>query len=66
MYAIKSKLTHQWLYGTDYRESPPIQRLSNNQARTYETRECAEDDMRYRKCNDEFEVVKVELEEVGD
>lgn len=66
MYAIRSRITKQWLYGTDYREWQYIQRLSVMQALTYETKEMAELDMEIRKCDNEFEIVKVELVKVGD
>lgn len=62
MYAIKNKITDQWLYGTDYRECPPIQRISDNQAMTFETLEDAERAFRIRKCDKyEYEIVEVKL-----
>ena len=66
MYAIRSKITDQWLCGTDYRGWPSVQqRVSNNQALTFETREGAEFELAKRRCDEvEFEVVKVELSTV--
>lgn len=61
MYAIRSKLTGQWLYGTDYREYPYIQRLSNRQAMIFETLEEAEFEFERRECNEEFGIVEVKL-----
>lgn len=66
MYAIRNKITGQWLYGTDYNFSPPRQRISNRQAITFETLEDAELQMLLRKCGKNYEVIKVKLEITGD
>ncbi len=64
MYAIRNKRTGKWVCGTDYRYSPRRQRTSHSQALTYEDRELAELDFRYRKCSKEYQIVKVALIEV--
>lgn len=67
MYAIKNKITKQWLYGTDYREWPPRQRISNRQVLTFETLEDAIYEFKNRKCDKyEYEIVEVELKIVND
>ena len=67
MYAIRNKITGQWLYGTDYRECPPRQRTSNRQALTFETLEDAEYEFKKRECDKhEYEIGKVQLRIVGD
>lgn len=67
MYAIRNKINKKWLYGTDYREYPPKQRISDRQALIFETLEDARYEFKTRECNsDEYEIVKVRLEIVGD
>lgn len=62
MYAIIDKVSNQWIFGTDYREFPHVQRTSNDQALTYETYEYAEMDFRRRGCDENnYEIVKVKL-----
>lgn len=39
MYAIRNKKTGLWLYGTDWRYTPPHQRTSEDRIQTWETRE---------------------------
>ena len=66
MYAIRNKNTGEWVYGTDYRYSPTRQRTSSSQALTYEDWECAEMDLKHRKCGKDYEIVKVSLIEAND
>lgn len=61
MYAIRNKITGQWVYGTNYRFSPPRQRISNRQALTYEEKDFAQMDFLLRKCGKDYEIVKVTL-----
>ena len=62
VWAIRNKRTDYWVYGTDYRYSPPHQRTSFGRALTYETKKDAEFDFRHRKCGKEYEIVPVRLE----
>lgn len=67
MYAIRNKINNKWLYGTDYREYPPKQRISDRQALTFGTLEDAEYEFKKRECDKcEYEIVEVTLEIVGD
>ena len=59
MYAIYNKKQLKFLYGTDYRYSPPHQRTSYNRLLTYASREEAENDMCVRKCNKNYVVVGI-------
>lgn len=61
MYAIKNKITGQWLYGTNYRGYPPIQRISNRQALIFETLEDAECEFKRRECGKDYKIVEVKL-----
>lgn len=62
MYAIQSTITKQWVYDTNFIEFPHIQRLSTNQALTFETFEDARFAFNLRDCDKtEFEIVKVVL-----
>lgn len=61
MYAIRNKMTGQWLYGTDFREYPYRQRISNRQAMLFESKEDAEYQFKRRDCNKDYEVVEVKL-----
>lgn len=62
MYAIRNKINNKWLYGTDFREYPYKQRISNEQAMLFESKEDAEYQFRRRDCKeDEYEIVKVKL-----
>ncbi len=66
MYAIRNKITGQWVYGTDYRYNPPHQRISNRQALTFEDLDEAKHNFRHRRCGKDYEIVEVELRVVGD
>lgn len=66
MFAIQNKITGQWVYGTNYRFSPPRQRISNRQALTYEERSYAESDFQTRRCNKDYAVVEVTLNIIKD
>ena len=67
MYAIRNKINKKWLYGTDFTEWPRKQRIAENSAKTFETLEDARYEFKTRECNsDEYEIVKVRLEIVGD
>ncbi|KGN00320.1 hypothetical protein IRP63_05365 [Clostridium botulinum] len=57
LYAIRNKNTKEWLFGTDFREFPPTQRISKEQAVTYMDKEYAEVDFRVRRCRKDYEVV---------
>mgnify|MGYP001233688935 FL=1 len=62
MYAIRNKRTKKWLYGTDFREYPYKQRISNEQAMLFESKEDAEYQFRRRDCKEgQYEIVKVKL-----
>lgn len=63
MYAIRNKKTGKWLYGTDYRYYPFHQRTSYEKALTFEDKWDAEMTLKARRCNKNYEVVKVELKE---
>lgn len=65
MYAIRNKRTKKWLYGTDYRRCPPIQRTSFNQAITFEDLEEAEHQFKRRQCGKDYVIVEVELRVIG-
>ena len=60
-YAIRNKKSKRWLYGTDYRYSPPHQRLSDDTPYLYPTQWLAELAFKARMCNKDYEIVKVEV-----
>lgn len=67
MFAIQNQRTKKFLYGTDFRYSPPRQRTSFNQMRTYETASDALFDLTQRKCGKDYRVVclkKIEVKRV--
>jgi len=64
VYAIRNKITEQWVYGTDYRYNPPHQRISNRQALTFEDRKEAEYQFNKRRCGRDYKIVKVELKAI--
>lgn len=63
-YAISNKKNKKWLYGTDYRYSPPHQRLSDDTPYLYPTQLLAELALKARRCNADYEIVKVNVEPV--
>ncbi len=64
MYAIKNTRTGKWLYGTDYRRSPPTQRTCTERVATFYDEEDALREFRHRKCGKDYRVVKVKIIEV--
>ena len=62
MYAIRNKRTLKWMYGTDYRYHPPHQRTSIFRAMLFEHYEDALNEMRWRRCGKDYEIVPVMLE----
>ncbi|SHK38345.1 hypothetical protein SAMN02745248_02416 [Hathewaya proteolytica DSM 3090] len=61
MYAIRNKKTKKWVFGTDHRYSPLKQRTSHEKAIIFGDKEDAEHNFNIRKCNKDYEIVKVEL-----
>lgn len=65
MWAIVNGKTGLYVYGTDYRQryanGTVRQRVSANQALTYETKGKAEFDMLDRKMSDEYKPVEVRM-----
>lgn len=64
MYAIKNTRTGKWLYGTDYRRSPPIQRTCTERVATFYDEEDALRELKHRKCGKDYKVLKVQINEV--
>lgn len=64
MYAIRNKRTRKWLYGTDrsFSDGKPRQRTSDDRAMLLETYEEATNELRWRRCGKDYEVVPVRLE----
>lgn len=60
MYAIRNKITGQWLYGTDFREYPYKQRISNSMVCIFRNKEYAEYQFKKRDCNKDYEIVEIE------
>lgn len=62
MYAIRHKSSWKYVFGTDYRYSPPHQFCSYEKAILFETEEQAALDMTIRRVSEKlYEVVPVEL-----
>ncbi|MGF2144051.1 hypothetical protein ACQUEF_01725 [Vagococcus fluvialis] len=62
MFAIRNKKDKRWVYGTDYRNDPPKQRLSTERAILCKDKESALLEMKLRRVNSKrYEVVEVEL-----
>ena len=59
-FCIMNKQTGKFVYGTDYRYSPPRQRTSDRQALTYSSK------LEERGCGRNYVVVQVKLEVVSD
>ena len=69
MLAIQNIKTGEFVYGTDYRYSPPRQRTSLNQVRTYENLAQAKSDYLCRRCGKNYRIVclkRVEVKRVID
>ena len=64
MWAIRNKRTKKWLYGTDYRHSPPTQRTSYDIALLFENSLDAENAFRWRKCGKDYEVIPVRIDAI--
>lgn len=64
MFAIQNQKTKAFVYGTDYRYSPPHQRTSLWRMLTYQSKSDAFDDLRYRKCGKDHKVVCLKTIEV--
>lgn len=64
MYAIKNIRTGKWLYGTDHRRYPPIQRTSFEQVATFDDKEYALSEFNRRKCGKDYRVIKIQIIEV--
>lgn len=62
MYAIINKRTGKYLFGTDFRFSPPHQRTSDERALTFENKEEAEIECRRRKCSAQYKIIKIKIE----
>ncbi|HEM3710144.1 TPA: hypothetical protein U1D09_000265 [Streptococcus suis] len=65
-FCIMNKRTGKFIYGTDYRYSPPHQRTSDSQALTYSSKLKATLELEERGCGREYVVVQVSLEVVSD
>ena len=63
-YAIRNKKKQKWLWGTDFRYPSPQQRLSDDTPYLYPTQSLAELALKVRRCNADYEIVKVEVEPV--
>ncbi len=62
MYAIQNVNTGKFVYGTDYRFSPPHQRTSKSKMVTYSSLyEAAHDFWIKRKCGKEYRIVKLKM-----
>lgn len=62
MYAIINAKTGKYLFGTDFRFSPPRQRTSTDKALTFENKEEAEIECRRRKCGKAYKIKKIKIE----
>lgn len=63
-WAIKNTKTGKWLYGTNFGYGRNTQNTSHNRVQTWETKELAEVEFRWRKCGKCYKVVQVEIVEV--
>lgn len=64
MYAIQNIKTGKFMYGTDYRYSPPRQRTSNNRMLTYDDLWLAKCDFLHRKCGKDYKIAVLKTVEV--
>ena len=64
MFAIQNRKTGKFLYGTDYRYSPPRQRTSLNEMRTYSDLRYAVADYNNRRCGKDYRIVVLKTVEV--
>lgn len=69
MFAIQNRRTGKFLFGTDYRKNPPLQRTSFDEMRTYPDLSYAVADYNNRRCGKDYRIVvlkSVEVERVID
>lgn len=64
MFAIQNIKTGKFVWGTDYRYSPPRQRTSFNQALTYDKLAFAKSDFVHRRCGKNYRIVCLKAIEV--
>lgn len=64
MYAIKNIRTKKWMYGTDFRRRPRMQRTSSEKAMLFDEEMDALSEFKFRECGKDYKIVKVELVEV--
>lgn len=62
MFAIMNSRTFKWVYGTDFRRQPHIQRTSFDKALIFESREEAEIEFKRRQCGKDYMIYSVRLE----
>lgn len=60
MYAIQNYKTKKFVFGTDRRRFPPIQRTSHEKMLTYEDIEEALVDFQNRRCGGSYEIVHID------
>ena len=61
MYAIYNKRTKKFLYGTDYRYSPPRQRTSFDDALLFESDFKVKQALKHRRCGKDYVAVRVSI-----
>ena len=63
VWAIRNKRTKLWVYGTDrsYADGVARQRTSADRALIFGTEDEARNEMRWRRCSKDYEVVPVRL-----
>lgn len=61
-YAIRSKRTKKWVYGTDYRYHPWHQRTSAEKALVFDDYKLAKLAFEARRCGKAYEIVPVRIE----
>jgi hypothetical protein len=62
MFAIMKKKTGEFVYGTDYRYSPPRQKVNKDQMITYDEKIYADADFLNRRCSKaSYKVVKISV-----
>ncbi|HEP1276179.1 TPA: hypothetical protein VIU19_001763 [Streptococcus pyogenes] len=65
-YCIINKKTGFFVYGTDYRYSPPHQRTSDCKALTFGTEKKAKIAFEDRKCGKNYKIIPVKFEPIED
>jgi hypothetical protein len=67
MFAIRNRRTRQWLFGTDWNYNPPRQRLANDWAEVFRSREQGEFEFRRRQCSEKtYRLCEVQIIEIRD